>query len=665
MNKLILSGFIVGILLILAGIVLLVLSYATKLFYTTATVTQSVAAGDSLSSGSLLLSQAAVAWDDTGIVLDTTGKFVKWSSTTSFRDTVGGPSYTCDLIPDQNGLITKVTSNTGLAGISMNGSCHLVGKGTATQTWASVPSYANDNTVIFAFSCPTTRTAANPSGMAFGNYDSPWILSAGQFYETYIDTAALSVNIVYALRPQIKSLQITGITSYTPVSNTSTVTSNISAFSYTLSNNKYYTYFNGVPVVMPNVVQVVPRTSYPGISIGRIFYDALNLKTVGTIHAAYIFNRVLTAAEIETVSTYLTQKYFAPALKYPASITVNTGTQLTDPISNPSVAGTAPITNYAISPSLLDGLTFNTTTGSISGTSTVTSPNTTYTITATNAIASASTRFTLESVLTAVNRVTTLPPTVTLTSHALIVDIGQAVVSPTPANTGGTIESFTITPAQSITDLNLAFNTTTGVISGTPNKNCDILFTITANNNGGTDSTTFRLQVGTTITYNPSSIRSKLGEMINPLSPTVSTLNGTIVSGYSHTGDLFGLSFDSQTGIISGKANTSGTSNVIVSITVNTRVITSTIHIVIDPDTQFKNKWFYVGGASGAIGLGVTLCVLMSIAVYWYYIRESSNSSNSSKSNSSKSNPNKPADEKPMKETPTSEKPAETENPTV
>ena len=614
MKKLILSGFIVGIVLILAGIVLLILSYATKLFYTT--VTQSVAAGDSLSSGSLLL-QAAVAWDDTGIVLDTTGKFVKWSSTTSFRDTVGGPSYTCDLIPDQNGLITKVTSNTGLAGISMNGSCHLVGKGTATQTWASVPRYASDNTVIFAFSCPTTRTAANPSGMAFGNYDSPWITNAGQMYETYIDTTATSVNDICPLSYDYSSSPIANIKSYTPISTTSTVTSNVSAFSYTLSTNKYATFFNGTNVPFTvSAPQVIPRTSFPAINIGRMIYKNVNFNTIGTVHAAYIFNRVLTATEIQTVSTYLTQKYFAPALKYPASITVNTGTQLTAPISNPSVDGTAPITNYAISPSLPDGLTFNTATGSISGTSTVASPKTTYTITATNAIASASTTFTLESVPTAVNRVTTLPPSVTLTSHALIVDIGQAVVSPTPANTGGTIESFTITPAQSITDLNLEFNTTTGVISGTPSKNCDILFTITANNSGGTDSTTFRLQVGTTITYSPSSIRSKLGEMIDPLSPTVSTLDGTIISGYSHTGDLFGLSFDSQTGIISGKANTSGTSNVIVSVTVNTRVITSTIRIVIDPDTQFKNKWFYVGGASGAIGVGAMMIGVSATAMF-------------------------------------------------
>jgi hypothetical protein len=614
MNKLILAGLIVGILLIITGSVLLILSFTTNYFYTN--ITERVAAGDSLSGGALLLSEAVVAWDDTGIVLDAAGKFVKWSSTTSFRDTESSPSYTYDLSPDQNGLITKVTSNTGLAGISMNGSCHLVDKRTATQTWASVPSYANDNTVIFAFSCPSTRTSTNPSGMAFGNYDSPWIASAGQFYETYIDTSAVSVNLVMALRADVKSSPITGIQSYTPVSSTSPVTSNVSAFSYTRSSNKYSTYFNGVPVAMPNITPVIARSSYPGISVGRIFYNTLNLKTVGTIHAAYIFNRVLTAAEIETASTYLTQKYFAPSLKYPASMVVNSGVELSAPISNPSVDGTAPITNYAISPSLPDGLAFNTTTGSISGTPSDTSPKTTYTITATNALASASTTLTLESVTVAVNRVTTLPPSLTLSSHALIVGIGQAVVSPTPTNTGGAVTSFTITPEKSITDLNLEFNTTTGVMSGTPDKNCDILFTITANNDGGTDSTTFRLQVGTTVSYNPSSIRGKIGEIIDPLSPKISTLEGTVISGYSQTGDLFGLSFDSQTGIISGKPNRSGTSNVIVSVTVNTLVITTNIRIVIEPDKQFKNKWYYVGGASGAIGVGALMVGVSATAIY-------------------------------------------------
>lgn len=605
------AGMSVGLIMILAGAVVLVLAFATKMFYTNL---NTQVAGDSLTDGSLLLTQAVVAWDETGIVLDSTGKFVKWSSTASFRDTSDGASYTYDLLPSATtGLITKVTSNTGLSGLAMNGSCYLLGQGNATKTWASVPTYASDNTVIFAFSCPTTRTTANPSGMAFGNYDSPWIIHAGQMYQTYIDTATTSVNSIYPIGTLFKSSPITNIKSYTPLASTTTVTNNVSAYSYTFSTNKYATFFNGtnVPFTIP-VDQVIPQTSFPAINVGRMIYDHVNSNCVGTVHAAYIFKRVLPESEISLISAYLQNKYFAPALKYPTTIKVNVGSSLVSTVSNTLVPNAAPIVSYSISPSLPLGLTFNTTTGDISGTPTV-ATDASYTITATNAVTSATTNIKIQTIqeistqtIQEMNKTAVSPPNISLSTHTIASNLGATVASPVPSNTGGVIDQYTIQPM--LADPDLTFNPTTGVVSGLAKKAQSVLYTITASNDGGFSSTTLKLQMGTTLTYS-GSISCKVDQVIEPVVPVITSADGTTppITSFKCAGDLHGLSFDESTGIISGKPSSSGAGYLDITAIIASVPLECRVSVSILDSKEFKNKNMVLGSGGAAIGAGALL----------------------------------------------------------
>jgi len=610
------AGMSLGLIMILAGAVIFILAFVTKLFYTNV---NTKVAGDSFSDGQTLLTQAVVAWDETGIVLDSTGKFVKWSSTASFRDTSAGASYTYDLAPDGPGVITKVTSNTGLAGLSLNGSCYLLGQGNATKTWASVPSYASDNTVIFAFSCPTTRTTANPSGMVFGNYDSPWILYAGQMYQTYIDTTATSVNNIFPLSHDYSSATIANIKSYTPISTTSLVTSNVSAYSYTSATNKYATFCNGTDVPFTVAIdKVIPRTSFPAINVGRMIYGGLNMKCVGTVHAAYIFNKVLSSTEISLISAYLQKKYFAPALKYPATIKANVGSPLVNTISNTSVPNSAPILSYSIAPSLFPiGLTFNTTTGDISGTPNAESPDSTYTITATNAVTSATTNINIQTiqVTTTVDKIGVSPPNISLSSQLIKSNLGLNITSPVPTNTGGVIDRYAIQPQ--VSDSGLTFNTKTGVLSGTPTKTDTTLYTITASNDGGSASTTLKLQVGTTLVYS-GSVSCKVDQVIEPLVPVITSADGTTppVTSFKCAGDLHGLSFDENTGIISGKPSTSGVGYLDITAVIASVPLEYRISVSIMATKEFKDKNMIIGSGSAAIGAGA---LLAGICAYFQY----------------------------------------------
>ena len=603
------SGLVVGIVLILAGAVLIVLSYTTKLFYTTT----KIAAGASIADGRAIVGNADVAWDDTGIVLDSTGNFVKWTSTKLYTDPSGGASYSYDLIKaNSTGAITTKTSSTGLKGISLNGTTPLMNnRGLTTQTWASFPRYQNNMTIIYAFSCPSTKGATKPSGMSFWDHaDNFHPMDGGQLYDTYIDTSVSSYNQVNPLTVENYSTPFSNVKTYT--STDGTLTNNISAFSYTASASittidAYSTYFNGVCIPFKlngnNASFSRPTLRFvatqPKIEVGKC--NTGNTVYIGTIHAAYVFGRVLSADEVSSVSSYLQQKYFAPLLQYPTTINVT----LNNPCSlkNTLVPNAAPIVSYSISPGLPAGLSLNTTTGDISGILAAESLSTPYTITATNAIASSTADIYIRMEQ---NKNGVVPPNITLSSNSVPVIIGGNVSSPLPVNTGGTVMSFSIQPT--LADPGLKFDTVTGVISGIPTINATNVFTITANNAGGFSTTTFRLQVGTSISY-PDSIHGIVGIVITPLIPTLTSVDGASVdvTTYTCTGDLHGLTFNQSTGMISGTPSTSGVNELSVTATIGATSIKTQIPITIVDSKEFKNKYAFIGAGGAAIATGAAL----------------------------------------------------------
>ena len=133
---------------------------------------------------------------------------------------------------------------------------------------------------------------------------------------------------------------------------------------------------------------------------------------------------------------------------------------------------------WSISPALPAGLSFDTVTGTISGTPTAVSPSGTYTVTATNAGGSGTATLTIE-----VNDVAPvmdyIPNDLQLTNNTASSDLPLA-----PTVTGsGTVDAWTISPSL---PSGLVFDTATGTISGTPDELLvRTMFTITATNTGG------------------------------------------------------------------------------------------------------------------------------------------------------------------------------------
>ena len=192
-----------------------------------------------------------------------------------------------------------------------------------------------------------------------------------------------------------------------------------------------------------------PQPTYPGNDL---------VMTSGTFLAPPAFT-ISSASESKTVNTAI------------AGYTIS------------STGGT--VASYSISPAAPAGTTFNTTTGILSGTPTSVAPATAYTITATNTSGTSTQVFTLT--------VTLAPPAFTISSASESKTVNTAIAGYTISSTGGTVASYSISPAA---PAGTTFNTTTGILSGTPTSVAPATaYTITATNTSGTSTQVFTLTV--------------------------------------------------------------------------------------------------------------------------------------------------------------------------
>jgi hypothetical protein len=213
---------------------------------------------------------------------------------------------------------------------------------------------------------------------------------------------------------------------------------------------------------------------------------------------------------------------FAPGLAPAFSIsssseTVTAGTAITG-YTITSTGGA--IASYSVSPDISNtpGLAFNTSTGLISGTPTTAASSRTYTITATNSTPPNATRtFTITVNLAAVS--------ITLSPSTISGTVGSVISSYTITSTGGSISSYSISPAISNTP-GLSFNTSTGLISGTPTTAATArTYTITATNATSSASQNFSITI-TAATQENVDIGPPPSFLIVKTSPTISlTLN--------------------------------------------------------------------------------------------------------------------------------------------
>jgi hypothetical protein len=187
-----------------------------------------------------------------------------------------------------------------------------------------------------------------------------------------------------------------------------------------------------------------------------------------------------------TTTVAITVGATAPSISYAQSsvnYVVNTAIASLLPTNTGS-----PAASWSVLPALPAGLSFNSNTGQISGTPTATTAAANYTVTATNSAGSSTfvINITVSAALSA--------PNISYSSSTLSLTTGVAMTALVPSNSGGPVSTWSISPAL---PAGLAFNTTSGRISGTPSADsASASYTVTASNSAG--PSTFVLTVEST-----------------------------------------------------------------------------------------------------------------------------------------------------------------------
>jgi uncharacterized repeat protein (TIGR01451 family) len=184
----------------------------------------------------------------------------------------------------------------------------------------------------------------------------------------------------------------------------------------------------------------------------------------------------------------------APTISYGSStLTLEKGTTMTT--ETPTVGG-GTITSWTVSPSLPAGLAFSTSTGEISGTPSAVTSSATYTITATNTGGDATTTVTI-----VVNDI--IPSSVAYSPNSFTLTKDSSMTATTPTASGGPVVTWTVSPTL---PAGIVIDSSTGELSGTPTAvTSSAVYTVTATNTGGSDTTTVTIVVNDII---PSQFRT-------------------------------------------------------------------------------------------------------------------------------------------------------------
>jgi len=343
--------------------------------------------------------------------------------------------------------------------------------------------------------------------------------------------------------------------------------------SYSLVVNNPVTATQSIPTKMLTVNQAstsfTPVTGSGGTaplsySISPSLPTGLNLSTsTGTITG------IPTATSPATTYTVTVTDVNSSTATASFSLTVNTGVIPTTSVPSKTLTanhlitsftpvtgsgGTAPL-SYSISPPLPAGLNLSTSTGAITGTPTVASPQTTYQVTITDASnTTALSNFSL-TVNSAVMATVAVPAT--------MLTVNQSSASFTPVTgSGGTIPlSYSVSPSLP-TGLNL--NTSTGAITGIPTAPSPATtYTVTlTDSNQATATATFSLTVNSALTATSINTETLSVNQMASFTPVTGS-GGTAPLHYSISPSLSGgLSLNSSTGAITGAPTATGAAKV-------------------------------------------------------------------------------------------------------
>jgi hypothetical protein len=201
-------------------------------------------------------------------------------------------------------------------------------------------------------------------------------------------------------------------------------------------------------------------------------------------------------------------------------------------INGYTITSTTAADFYSLSPAITNtpGLSFNSTSGLISGTPSTSSAVRTYAITGTNGLGSSTVSYsiTVTAPLAA--------PAFSLSRSSEVATTGSAITGYTISSTGGAIASYSIAPS---IGNGLAFDTSTGLISGTPTASAAaVTYTITATNATSSTTRTYTLTINAKPEPVPDPVQqSKIGSLsVLTASSGVSTplvISGTFVEKVS------------------------------------------------------------------------------------------------------------------------------------
>jgi Putative Ig domain len=275
--------------------------------------------------------------------------------------------------------------------------------------------------------------------------------------------------------------------------------------------------------------------------------------------------------------------------------------------------GLGPYTYAVTAGSLPAGVTLNGTTGLLSGTPTSGGAYN-FTITATDAADSTGSRIYSG----------TVNPAILVNPATLPAGMVGTAYSQTVTASGG---SGTLTLSLSgALPAGLAFNASTGVISGTPTSAGISNFTITATDaNSATGSRPYSITASTPVTVDPTTLPA--GTAGTAYSQTVTATGGTGPYTYAATGTLpAGLSLNASTGVISGTPSVAGSSNFTITATdsvggTGARSYTVTVNPAVEvnpsslPGGTVGTAYSQVVSATGGSGAPYTYGVVGSLPV--------------------------------------------------